>query len=123
MANTKITAELDKLIKKASSTKKADDISSKLDADKGGTSPATTGSQAASNKEEAGKLTEANVDAKAKDNPEGASVTNSPDGASAADVNGQAGAKGSLLADGAIKLRLLLIKMLVLKSCATLLLL
>lgn len=93
----KITADLDRLIKRAAEIKTAG-VSEKLDAADGGTSPATTGEQAAKNKADAGEITAAAVDGGAKTNPVGASVENSTAGATASSADGNAGAKGAEMA-------------------------
>lgn len=100
--NKKITADLDRLIKRASEVKTAGvkqsaSISSKLDSADDGTSKMTTGEQAAKNKEESGAVNAASVDGGGKANVAGKSVENSTDGATAVSTSGDAGAKGAEL--------------------------
>jgi hypothetical protein len=91
--------DLDALIKRASEQKtaalKQADTSSKLDSADDGTSPGTTGAQAAANKASAGEYTAAAVDGGAKANPVGGSVENSTGGATAVKPNGQEGGQGA----------------------------
>lgn len=91
--------DLDALIKRASEQKtaalKQADTSSKLDSADDGTSPGTTGAQAAANKASAGEYTAAAVDGGAKANPIGGSVENSTGGATAVKPNGQEGGQGA----------------------------
>lgn len=69
-----------------------------LDSIPDGTKPATTGAQVAANHSAEKEMYSENmVDTGAKDNQEGASVTASTDGSSAASTNGQEGADGALL--------------------------
>lgn len=93
-----LTADLDRLIKRAAEVKtaglKAADVSTKLDSDKGGTVPATTGSHAAENITAAGEVGPPSVDGGAKDNKPNGSVEKNTDGSAAASTNGQAGPKG-----------------------------
>lgn len=103
-----VLSDLDSLIKKASEkkqevlakaaaakpAKQAQDISSALDTIDDGTKPATTGEQAAVNKDNAGNIGAAAVDSGAKDNTPNASVETSTDGAKAVSTDGQSGATG-----------------------------
>lgn len=96
---TKISADLDKLIKRASEVKadglkKVADTTTKLENAPDGTSPATTGEHAAQSIAEAGKITASAVDGGGKDNPENGSIAKNTDGSAAAAVNGQKGPTG-----------------------------
>jgi hypothetical protein len=96
MTKIKLTADLDRLIKRAAEVKTAalkgaEDVSSKIDKKEDGTSAATTGSHAADNKASAGEITAAAVDGGAKDNKANGSVTNNTDGSAAAATDGQKG--------------------------------
>ena len=102
MSTKKINADLDRLIKRASEVKtaglkQADSISAKLDAADDGTSPLSTGAQAADNKSKSGDLSATNPDSGAKANTVGGSVENSTDGATAAAVSGNEGGQGAEL--------------------------
>ncbi len=107
---TNILADLNALVKRASASKAADlaavdkgtktaeSVSGKLDAMTGGTSPATTGAQAASNMSIQKETYAAPaVDNGAKDSVPGASLTESTPGAVAASVTGQEGPQGGLM--------------------------
>lgn len=99
MSKIKLTADLDRLIKraaevKASGLKQASDISTKLDKAEDGTVPATTGAHAAENIADAGKVGPPSVDGGAKDNKANGSVEKNTDGSAAASTTGDAGPKG-----------------------------
>jgi hypothetical protein len=105
MSKIKLTADLDRLIKraaevKASGLKQASDVSTKLDNAEDGTTPATTGAHAAQNISAAGEVGPPSVDGGAKDNKANASVEKNTDGSAAASTTGDAGPKGG---DFAIK--------------------
>jgi hypothetical protein len=96
MSKNKLTADLDRLIKraaevKATGIKKAEDVSAKLDKAEDGTVAATTGAHAADNKAEAAKITAGAVDGGAKDNQANGSVANNTDGSKATATDGQKG--------------------------------
>jgi hypothetical protein len=108
--NKNILADLNALVKRASaskaedlakaekSTKTAESVSQKLDSMSGGTSPATTGAQAASNMSiQKETYTAPAVDNAAKDSVPGASLTENTEGATAASVNGQEGDQGGMM--------------------------
>ena len=99
MSKIKLTADLDRLIKraaevKASGLKQAADVSTKLDNAEDGTSPATTGAHAAQNTAAAGEVGPPSVDGGAKDNKPNGSVEKNTDGSAAASTDGSAGPKG-----------------------------
>jgi hypothetical protein len=98
MSTKKIAADLDAMIKRASEKKaevlkKTAGISAKLDGAEDGTSPSTTGEQAADNKKESGKMQDNSVDGGAKDNAEGKTLEVATDGAKAVSTDGQEGGK------------------------------
>jgi hypothetical protein len=98
MSTKKIAADLDAMIKRASEKKaevlkKTAGISAKLDGAEDGTSPSTTGEQAADNKKESGKMQDNSVDGGAKDNKEGKTLEVATDGAKAVATDGQEGGK------------------------------
>jgi len=105
-----ILADLNALVKRASASKAADlaaadkgtktaeSISGKLDSMTGGTSPATTGAQAAANMSiQKETYTAPAADNGAKDSVPGASLTESTPGAVASSVTGQEGPQGGLM--------------------------
>lgn len=99
MSKIKLTADLDRLIKraaevKASGLKQASDVSAKLDKAEDGTVPATTGAHAAQNIAAAGEVGPPSVDGGAKDNKANGSVEKNTDGSAAASTTGDAGPKG-----------------------------
>jgi hypothetical protein len=99
MSKIKLTADLDRLIKraaevKASGLKQASDVSTKLDNAEDGTVPATTGAHAAQNVAAAGEVGPPSVDGGAKDNKPNGSVEKNTDGSAAASTTGDAGPKG-----------------------------
>ena len=108
MSKNKILDDLDKLIKRASaekqaSLKQADGISAKLDNADDGTSPASTGAQAAANMSASKEqYADPSNDVGAEDNRPGESVSASTDKATAVSTDGQEGTKGGELAKGGI---------------------
>lgn len=94
---TKISADLDRLIKRAAEVKAeglkkaAEGVSAKLDGAEDGESKATTGSHAADNKAESAKITAPAVDGGGKANPENGSVAKNTDGSEAAATDGSKG--------------------------------
>jgi len=105
MTARNIIEELDSLVKRASEAKAEviktssdSGISAKLDNADDGTSPATTGEQAAAQTKAQDKMYPDNmVDTGAKDNKSGGSVEASTDGATAAATDGQSGSQGAVL--------------------------
>ena len=105
---TKISADLDRLIKRAAEVKAeglkkaAEGVSAKLDGAEDGESKATTGSHAADNKAESAKITAPAVDGGGKANPENGSVAKNTDGSEAAATDGSKGPAAGEFVRGAV---------------------